>query len=33
MPGRRSARRVRARRRSSLEGEVVLQGFIDADPC
>jgi hypothetical protein len=27
------ARRVRARRRRSLEGEVELQGFADFDPC
>jgi hypothetical protein len=31
MSGRRSAR-VKARRRRDLEGEVVLKGFIDADP-
>jgi hypothetical protein len=34
MTARRSAgRRVRARRRGGLEGEVLLQDFIDADPC
>jgi hypothetical protein len=32
MKGRRVARRARSGRRSGLEGEVVLQGFIDADP-
>jgi hypothetical protein len=25
--------RVKARRRRSLEGEVVLKGFADVDPC
>jgi len=34
MTVRRSAgRRAGARRRRDLEGEVVLVGFIDADPC
>ncbi len=32
MSGRRS-RRVGARRRRGLEGEVIPQGFIDVDPC
>jgi len=27
------ARRVWARRRSGLEGEVELRGFADFDPC
>jgi hypothetical protein len=31
MAGRRS-RRAGARRRRGLEGEIVLKGFIDADP-
>jgi hypothetical protein len=33
MTAKRPARRVKAQRRSSLEGEVVLRGFIDGDPC
>jgi len=33
MTARRPARRVKARGRSGLEGEVVLRGFIDGDPC
>ena len=34
MSGRRRARgRVGARRRRGSEGEVVLQGFADFDPC
>jgi hypothetical protein len=33
MTGRRATRRVGARRRRCLEGEVLLKGFIDADPC
>jgi hypothetical protein len=32
VPARRSGR-ARARRRRGLEGEVLLQDFIDADPC
>ncbi len=32
MTARRFARRAGARRRSGLEGEVLLQGFADADP-
>ncbi len=31
--GRPARRRARARRRRGLEGEVVLKGFIDFDPC
>jgi hypothetical protein len=30
--GRPARRRARARRRHGLESEVVLKGFIDADP-
>jgi hypothetical protein len=33
MIARRPARRAGARRRRGLEGEVMLKGFIDADPC
>ena len=32
MSGKRIAKRSRVRRRSGLEGEVELRGFIDADP-
>jgi hypothetical protein len=32
MSGKRYARRVEARRRLILKNEIVLQGFIDADP-
>jgi hypothetical protein len=31
--GRPARRKVGARRRRGLEGEVMLKGFIDADPC
>ncbi len=31
--GRSARRRAGARRRRGLEGEVVLQGFADFDPC
>jgi hypothetical protein len=31
--GRSAKRRVGARRRRGSEGEVVLQGFADFDPC
>jgi hypothetical protein len=33
MTVRRPARGIRARRRRGLEGEVLLKGFIDVDPC
>jgi hypothetical protein len=33
MPAERPARRVRARRRRGLGGEVELRGFADFDPC
>jgi hypothetical protein len=33
MTVRRSARKARARRKPSLEDEVVLRGFADFDPC
>jgi hypothetical protein len=31
--GRPAKRRAGARRRSGLEGEVLLEGFIDVDSC